>query len=259
MKIDLSHPRSPERLSYSRAAISTAISVVVTWIVTALALVLTPYNEYVFNYVIGPTLIIATVVPITVSFPVSLILQRGRLKLARALRELEAVHGELERRARIDPLTGLLNRETLLKEIEEHRAKGVRGAILMVDIDHFKSINDQYGHQAGDEALKCIADALATSVCENDLVGRLGGEEFGVFVPCERLDRACEIAERARKAVALLHFEPIPGVHRRITTSIGIAMGERTVKLSEIMRHADESLYDAKESGRNRVVVHDAA
>ena len=250
---------SQERVSHSRTAIVTACSVLLTWAMTALAFLLTPYNPDTFNEIIGPTIIIATLVPITVSIPVTIILQRGRVKLARALRELEEVHEELERRSRIDPLTGILNREALLRQVNQLRVEGAEGAMLMIDIDHFKSINDMYGHLAGDEALRGIAATLAETVRGCDLVGRLGGEEFGAFIPCDDVEIAHDLAERLRLAVARMAFTPQPGVVRRITASIGVATGTPVDTLNDLMKRADRSLYRAKAAGRDQVIVHTAA
>ena len=259
MKTDPTRDRTPERLSFARTVFVTAIAVVVSWTVTGLCLFVLPLDPAYTEQFAGPTLTIATIVPVIVAIPVTIVLQRGRLKLERAMRELATVHAELERRSRIDPLTGLLNREAFLKQVNQLRVEGTNGAMLMIDIDHFKSINDLYGHMAGDEALRGFAGALLQAVHGRELVGRLGGEEFGAFVPCDDMETAHRAAERLRLAVNRMVFTPRPGVVRRITASIGGAGGTPAETLSELMRRADLSLYDAKAAGRDRVMVHAAA
>lgn len=251
--------QSPERLSFSRAAAVSAVSVLVTWVMTALSFLLTPYDAEIFNHVIGPTVIIATVVPISVSFPVALILQRGRLKLERALKELEEVHAELRKRSRIDALTGLLNREAFLRAVETSRSEAADGAMLMLDVDHFKSINDTFGHQCGDEALKLIAQAASDAVGPRGHVGRLGGEEFGIYLTCSHEEAVFSAAEDVRLAISRIRFNPREDVQRRITASIGIALDEEGRSLSDLMRCADTNLYQAKQAGRDRVILRHAA
>lgn len=247
-----------DRLSYSRAARVSAVSVLVTWFLTGIAFALPPYDTEIFNYVIGPTLVISTIVPLMVSFPVALILQKERIKLGRALQELEQAHDELSRRARIDALTGILNRDALLEEVETLRAAGEDGAMLMIDVDHFKLINDTYGHQAGDDALQEIAKTLAASVRPDALAGRLGGEEFALFLPCDQSEAALDAAEKVRLAVRDIDFAP-EGVRHRITVSLGMAMSTPDESLSAVMKRADLNLYKAKRAGRDRVIENHAA
>lgn len=259
MNAEPTHKKSPKRLSLTRTVLVTALALVVSWTVTGICLFVLPLDPAYTEQFAGPTLTIATIVPFLVAIPVTIVLQHGRFKLERAMRELAAVHAELERRSRIDSLTGILNRESLLKKVNQLHIEGVSGAMLMIDIDHFKSINDTYGHLAGDEALRGIAQALSETVREGDLVGRLGGEEFGAFIICDDRQTAEDIAERMRMAVARLVFTPKPGIVRRITASIGVATGSPADTLNEIMRRADKSLYRAKEAGRDKVMIHDAA
>lgn len=250
--------RHSERLSYSRAARVSAVSVLMTWVLSGIAFALPPYDPEMFDYVFVPTMIIATAVPLMVSFPVALMLQKERIKLGRALRELEEAHEELGRRARIDALTGILNREAFLDEIDGLRRAGEDGAILMIDVDHFKLINDTYGHQTGDDALRKIAQTLVANVHPGVLVGRLGGEEFAMFLPCERAEIALDTAEQVRLAVRNIAFAPA-GVPHRITVSVGMAMSTPDETLSIVMKRADMNLYKAKRAGRDRVILNRAA
>ncbi len=157
-----------------------------------------------------------------------------------------------------DELTRLPNRRHVF-EIAD-RASGAAHetsapwCVLALDIDHFKSINDRFGHDAGDKVLVCVAKACGAAVREHDVVGRIGGEEFLVVLPRTRLAEACEVGERIRQAVeALAHNDIQPGL--RVTISIGAAQSQPGDKgVGSLAKRADDCLYAAKTSGRNRVV-----
>jgi two-component system, cell cycle response regulator len=160
-----------------------------------------------------------------------------------------------------DELTGLYNRRYLLAHLDEVRARadsnGTGAAVLMFDIDHFKRVNDTYGHAAGDEVLRQIAARARASVRSVDLVARLGGEEFAVVMPETGLDIAAAVADRLRLAVASEPFALAPdGARLRVTVSIGATAampgGEDR---DQLLRRADIALYEAKAAGRNRVVT----
>ena len=204
-------------------------------------------------------MVLCTIIPLMVSFPVAIILQRERLRLTRALNQLESAHSELARRARIDTLTSLLNRDAFLSDVERLKSQRIAGSMLMIDVDHFKTINDTYGHQAGDKALALVAAAISKSLRDHDIAGRIGGEEFGVFVTDESLQIGCQVAERIRRQISQIQFEPRPGVLQKITASVGVARGEDKVDIDAMIRNADHSLYAAKNSGRDRVEVFKAA
>jgi two-component system, cell cycle response regulator len=174
-------------------------------------------------------------------------------------RQLAEVNEQLLRMAQIDGLTGLDNRRYLeerLHEMFEH-SKRLREPIscVMCDIDHFKSVNDSYGHQAGDAVLKEFADALKKHAREIDRVGRYGGEEFVVLLPGTLLDDAVAFAERLRQAVAERTFSFEGGSVRR-TVSCGVASWPHPDirKKDDLLRASDDALYVAKEMGRNRVM-----
>jgi diguanylate cyclase (GGDEF)-like protein len=125
----------------------------------------------------------------------------------------------------------------------------------MVDIDHFKEVNDSYGHQAGDTVLKRIADILTGQIRKGDIVGRYGGEEFGIVVSCGSEEEVGILAERLRERVEKHQFETPRGV-----VSVTVSIGGKTVRdpsstPEDLVRLADEALYLAKETGRNRVVL----
>ena len=157
--------------------------------------------------------------------------------------------------ASMDPLTGMFNRRGFAEatsRVIEREANGGRPVTVMIfDIDHFKSINDRFGHAAGDEILKLFAAVVVNTIRITDLSGRIGGEEFAALLPCS-LAEAVVVAERVREA-----FEnsgivddtgPVP-----TTVSIGVAGGPAGTELEVLLAAADTALYQAKRSGRNRV------
>ncbi len=177
------------------------------------------------------------------------------------LMHMERAEEAANRLAVTDPLTGSFNRRTFLQlgEKEIARTRRAKGAmsLLMLDLDHFKRVNDQYGHQAGDEALKAVVNSLQDSLRREDLLVRYGGEEFCVLLPDVPLDQAALLAERARAAVERTGFT-FRGRVIPLTISIGVALLARdsTEDIERLVSRADEALYSAKVSGRNRVVVY---
>ena len=165
---------------------------------------------------------------------------------------------ELERLATTDPLTGLYNRRHFLESLDAEWSRFQRYyravSVLMIDVDHFKSVNDRYGHAVGDEAIRAVAAACLNGKRKSDLVGRLGGEEFAVLLPETSLSRARIVAERIRKRVMNTRIAA-DQAQFGLTVSIGIA--EASVDMSGIdalMGAADQALYRAKAEGRNRCV-----
>lgn len=164
---------------------------------------------------------------------------------------------ELAEKADTDPLTGLANRrrvETLARPwLDEPDAPL---CALMIDVDHFKRINDRLGHDAGDETLMWLGSHLRVEARATDLVGRLGGEEFVMLLPGTRLEEAAVLAERLREAVAARPVELEGREAFPLTISIGVAAripGDTDVR--DLLRRADDAMYEAKRGGRNRVVV----
>lgn len=180
--------------------------------------------------------------------------------LSSKLRELAIAHEQLRRHAATDQLTELLNRGAFTAEVEEEladarfAADGARGSLLVIDADNFKRINDTYGHEHGDAALQLIARAIRSVLRTADRVGRIGGEEFAVFLPGTSLIVAEAVAERLRLAVFSADFRPD---HRRhqLTVSVGGAVYDRYLPFAELFRLADQQLYAAKQNGRNCVAV----
>lgn len=159
-----------------------------------------------------------------------------------------------------DPLTGLHNRRYMNNQLEALVARASRGgdpvAVLVLDIDHFKAVNDSFGHDAGDEVLREFAVRLATNVRAVDLPCRFGGEEFVVVMPGTTLEDAHRIAERIRRDIGASPFRILGGEPLNITVSVGVAAsagGHDTP--TSLLKRADEGVYEAKSGGRNRVVA----
>jgi two-component system cell cycle response regulator len=159
--------------------------------------------------------------------------------------------------ALIDPLTGLYNQRYLMRHLHSLLDSGQSGplAVLMIDVDHFKLVNDDHGHSVGDRALQAVADTLRANTRVIDSVARYGGEEFVVVMPATDREQAVQAGERLRAAVEGLLFEPEMGRRCQLTVSVGTACTETgPFTPDSLLRMADRALYDAKRTGRNRVV-----
>ena len=157
-----------------------------------------------------------------------------------------------------DPLTGLYNQRYLMRHLRGLLAvkEAPELAVLMIDVDHLKLVNDEWGHAAGDRALRAIAETLHNSIRVFDTLARYGGEEFLAMMPGIRSDTAAATGERVRAAVEAIQFEIVPGTQVRLTASIGIACsGGRPHTPESLLHAADQALYEAKRAGRNRVEV----
>jgi diguanylate cyclase (GGDEF)-like protein len=157
--------------------------------------------------------------------------------------------------ASMDPLTGLLNRrgfsEATGRMIEREAKAGRPVTVMIFDIDHFKSINDRFGHPAGDEILKLFSAVMTANLRISDLVGRIGGEEFAAMLPCS-VEEALLAAERVREAFQTCGIE-VDDAPVETTVSIGVAGGPADTELDVLLASADTALYRAKRAGRNRV------
>ncbi len=170
---------------------------------------------------------------------------------------LQRAH-DLEKIAFLDPLTGLANRTfteiTLRARLEELVRYGWSFGLLFIDVDHFKEINDRYGHPVGDQALSIVANTLKAAARSFDLVGRWGGEEF-VAVLVNVGDRKLDaIAERFLTLVGSSRL-PVDGTHTRVTVSIGATLADPRDTVDELVARADALMYGSKQAGRNRVTV----
>jgi diguanylate cyclase (GGDEF)-like protein len=188
------------------------------------------------------------------------LLTRGRVMEAQAQRfaELQRQNAALEERVVHDPLTGLANRvlfeEVLRRELGRAQERGGVVSLLMLDLDHFKRVNDTYGHPVGDLVLRQFAAVLRRTLRRADLPARVGGEEFNVVL-VQSAPEAALVAEKIRLAVAEEAFGE-QGDSFRLTVSIGCAAWRESMAgAEELIKAADEALYEAKNSGRNRVAV----
>ena len=192
------------------------------------------------------------------------LLDDAAIALAEAHRDLTAARDELEAQANTDQLTGLANRRRFASTGSAELTRSHRYtrplSLLAVDIDFFKRINDRYGHDGGDAVLQRIAGLLRETVRDQDLVARMGGEEFAVVLPEIDLEHARLAAERMRAKVAAMTITMPNGESMVITASFGVATASPDDEdIHVVLQHADRALYRAKESGRNRVEVADLA
>lgn len=211
--------------------------------------------------VVSNTWLMLTICPLMISWPASAFFfwQSDRLKaahrdLARTHAQLTAAHRRLADKASRDDMTGMLNRESFFSALDSSRRKADRGALLIIDADHFKNINDSFGHLTGDKALLEIAAAIARAIRAGDILGRIGGEEFGAFLVGASDQEAAHVAERIRLEVELIRFQPEDERTVPLTVSIGGTACAPDAGVSELMRAADKRLYEAKNRGRNLAV-----
>ncbi|MBC7699397.1 diguanylate cyclase [Aquabacterium sp.] len=174
--------------------------------------------------------------------------------------ELEAANRELDRQSRSDHLTGVLNRrgfEAQLKiALSSARRRNSPISVIMVDLDHFKMVNETHGHDAGDQVIRHLSDTLRQRVRDSDIVARMGGEEFVVMLPDTDAKGAQILAEELVKVVASRQA-PVAG---KVTISAGVSeLNMKLEDLAEMLKGADEALYVAKRSGRNQAILHDAS
>jgi diguanylate cyclase len=244
MKLDL----SPE--SWGRVIVYTVSGTLVCVIA---ALYVDSYNFVLYD---GPTKVRAILIDI---FLPTLLAVPLLLFFTSKLRELAIAHRHLTIYASTDALTQVMNRsafstlvDAYLKDVRA--AERAHGALLIIDADNFKLVNDRFGHDRGDEALITIAKSIKSMLRAPDLVGRLGGEEFGVFLPGANTEQAALVAERIRETVNNAEFQPAGAPHF-LSVSVGGAVFERDLPFAELFRLADQQLYAAKQNGRNRVAI----
>jgi diguanylate cyclase len=185
-------------------------------------------------------------------------------------RQLRETNGELDRmrdryermvdESRKDPLTEMANRRVfddhLARDVARSARTGSPVCLLMIDIDHFKSVNDSFGHHVGDQVIKLIGKTLREAVRTSDVAARLGGEEYGIILSDAPLDKACEVAERIRRTID--GYKSISGGREgrqhKVTVSIGVSAFQPGDDPTSLYVRADACLYAAKRQGRNRVV-----
>ncbi|PIM50858.1 GGDEF domain-containing protein [Roseateles chitinivorans] len=180
------------------------------------------------------------------------------------LANFERIARRMEEMASTDGLTGCLNRMTadalLRHELERGRREGTPLAFVLLDLDHFKDVNDCHGHHAGDDALRAFAAEVRARLRASDVVGRWGGEEFGLVLPATDGPGAARLVEQIREAVATLRLCDGDGHDFTLTVSAGIAVAEPGGQLTadQLFMRADRALYRAKDGGRNNVQLHDS-
>jgi diguanylate cyclase len=172
--------------------------------------------------------------------------------------ELNLAKAQVERLAQTDELTGLNNRRAFRAQVEEFLARTRRYqeplSLVMLDVDHFKRINDTHSHAAGDAALRAVADVLKKSVRAIDVPGRWGGEEFALALPQTGLEEALKLAERVRLTLEAERVKT-SSVVLALTASFGVASADSSSTVESLVAGADAAMYRAKEQGRNRVVA----
>ena len=182
----------------------------------------------------------------------------GFVEVFQDVTEQKLREDQLYQRATRDALSGLFNRghfmEQATLEIDRARRFAEPFSVIIIDIDHFKKINDTYGHEVGDKAIAVLAHTLAKDVRKIDICGRIGGEEFALALPRANKEPAMEFAQRLRRRIAEQRVVINPGKEIGFTASLGVASLRSTTRdLAELMRNADAALYRAKREGRNRV------
>ena len=180
--------------------------------------------------------------------------------IATSKRALERANQQLEKLSMTDRLTGLLNRGTwenlVDAEYERYRRYNHDTCLVMLDIDHFKAVNDTHGHLAGDEVIKHTANVIKSAIRQSDSAGRYGGEEFGIILPETNAEGALTICERIRNAIANSVVKA-NSVEIACTISVGIApLNETPENYMQWLQMADKALYSAKENGRNQTIVY---
>ncbi|MEM9057821.1 MAG: diguanylate cyclase, partial [Pseudomonadota bacterium] len=214
-------------------------------------LVIVTWDDPVANQSLGSELV-AMVLAVMLAMSL-LTLGTVLSELGRRQRHSEALRGQALR----DPLTGVGNRRAFFERAAAEFAVRTDGdrplALLNLDVDHFKAINDNFGHAAGDEVLVALARCLKDGVRESDHPARIGGEEFVVLLPGTRLDDAQRLAKGLRAAVARMHEDV--ALCRPITVSIGVAQWRPNETLDALLDRSDKALYEAKSQGRNRCVA----
>jgi len=167
----------------------------------------------------------------------------------------KVVMSQLELRliAHQDSLTGSLTRRAFIERMEQAMASGLPASLLLFDLDHFKSVNDTYGHPAGDKVLQAVALAAAAGLRRGDAFGRMGGEEFAILLPGTPAEGAVALAERLRAAVAENSMAEVN--HTPVTLSFGIAEYKPEEGRDAWLKRADQALYQAKNGGRNRCIL----
>ncbi|MFB9951293.1 GGDEF domain-containing protein [Rhizobium puerariae] len=210
--------------------------------------------------VAGAGLVMTIVCPLAISIPASALhfwqaerIRRAEAVASEALRKLAIAYEELRLQSRRDSLTGLLNRGAFLEELGTFSRQGVTGALIFLDLDHFKSINDRHGHAIGDEVLRQTGQILAAYQGQFDIAGRLGGEEFALFQGSLTVNAMLRRCKELRELIERMDLQPA-GTEVPVSASMGAIHCGTGFDPTDCLKAADINLYEAKALGRNRVV-----
>jgi diguanylate cyclase (GGDEF)-like protein len=223
--------------------------------VVAAAMLLAEVSAFIVYSFLEPEnlprrLLVTGIISFVVAAPITYYILEQKRKLAKLSRELAFM-------ASIDQMSGLLNRTSFIHAIKEnlHTPKGAAtgGSFLFVDIDNFKSLNDRFGHSVGDDAIRSVAEAIKTHCDNGNIAGRIGGEEFGLFLPKANKKSALSIAENLRRQVRKIVVRR-DEKQERLSVSIGVSIHKSGQTISTFVQNADEAMYQAKEAGRNKVM-----
>ncbi len=160
---------------------------------------------------------------------------------------------QIEKISQMDPLTGIFNRRKIAQNLSKIELEQHNFALVLLDLDFFKHINDNYGHDVGDDVLRNVAKILSRTLREGDVVGRFGGEEFILVLSHKTLREALDVAERCRKEIEQGYFTVDKKTRLKVTASFGVAVSNHQLSKEAVIRHADQALYMAKKRGRNQV------
>lgn len=209
-------------------------------------------------FVLGAGILLATAVTVGVLliYPIIRTQAKEGGKLREMTESLSVRSQNLEHAALTDALTGMQNRryfdDALREYLQEFKRIERPVGLMILDLDHFKKVNDTYGHDTGDEVLRAVAKCLKEMTRYHDVVARLGGEEFAIVAPNMDLDMLTRLAERIRKAISVMPISS-GNVRLMVTTSVGLAVWNREETMEQFYRRADAQLYEAKRQGRNMV------
>lgn len=242
-------------------------SIVITMVAATTASIAAYFSAAEFGPIVQQDAVTdAILISIFVAMPISYYVQRQSAQLAKANtalqlanKQLEVDHQKAMESASLDAMTNVFNRMAFVREVEMHGQKTSQGVMLMLDADNFKKINDKYGHAAGDLALKRLSEVMKSNTRDDDIIGRLGGEEFGIYLPEATLERGHQVAERIRKTTEGIVLTTAEGISFGVTISVGASFSADQLEVEKLMRLADACLYAAKDAGRNQVVLDKAS
>jgi diguanylate cyclase (GGDEF)-like protein len=239
-----------------RRSIISASYGVIAMAATMVYKVITEPTIYPLQVELAYFVFVATIMPTIALLSMQITRMRDRMKAQKKALEDALIH--IEKLAAHDELTGLINRRYMMKVLDDHASRQKRKAIgfsiAMLDLDHFKNINDTWGHAVGDDVLHGFAEAATNTLRECDVLSRWGGEEFLLLMPETNNGNPNTGLERLRTVLATLVLSPnAPDL--RVTFSVGLTSYRQGESISDTIHRADKSLYEAKAGGRNRTVV----